>query len=275
MKSENILGIIGIVIVGVLLGYYTEVYQRNAPVPRSTAAISNGSQTASSTSFTLSPETVAKHSTAGDCWMIIENKVYNVTQYLALHPGGRSIMIPFCGADATQAFLTKAGQGTHSQNAVQQLGALLVGNLNASIITAPAVTSPLNTNSSSVQQATPPVPTVPTSVTLDAATVASHNNAQDCWLIIHGTVYAVTGYLNAHPGGRSIIIPFCGKDATRAFDTKAGAGSHSSAAVSELARLAIGAFGGTTTVQNVQRANTSAQQIPGGQGDQEEENEHE
>lgn len=105
-----------------------------------------------------------------------------------------------------------------------------------------------------------------TAVTLTAATVAQHATAQDCWLIINRTVYAVTSYLNKHPGGRSIIIPFCGQDATTAFATKAGQGSHSSTAAQELASLSIGQLNSTATVQDVQQADQRAQTLPAGRG---------
>lgn len=38
--------------------------------------------------------------------------------------------------------------------------------------------------------------------------VAKHNSAADCWIIIQGSVYSVTPYLNLHPGGSDRIIPF-------------------------------------------------------------------
>jgi cytochrome b involved in lipid metabolism len=50
--------------------------------------------------------------------------------------------------------------------------------------------------------------------------VSSHNNENDCWLVIDGQVYDVTRYIPMHPGGRDKIIAFCGKDATSAFDSK-------------------------------------------------------
>lgn len=37
-------------------------------------------------------EEVAKHDTEDDCWMIIHNKVYDVTEYVGEHPGGEVIL---------------------------------------------------------------------------------------------------------------------------------------------------------------------------------------
>lgn len=61
-----------------------------------------------------------------------------------------------------------------------------------------------------------------------AAQISSHSKRSDCWLIIDGSVYDVTDYLNQHPGGISQVTPFCGKDATEVYANKGGSGAHSS-----------------------------------------------
>lgn len=43
---------------------------------------------------------VSKHNTRDDCWIIIDDNVYNVTDYIDEHPGGDSIMNN-AGGDAT------------------------------------------------------------------------------------------------------------------------------------------------------------------------------
>merc|ERR1719228_3143921 len=68
---------------------------------------------------------VSHHCTREDGWMVIYNKVYDVTEYLdcRAHPGGEDVMIEYLGYDATMAF---RGVG-HSRKAVQSLETFCVG----------------------------------------------------------------------------------------------------------------------------------------------------
>ncbi|KAF8592453.1 hypothetical protein K439DRAFT_1400272 [Ramaria rubella] len=49
-------------------------------------------------------EQVAQHNSKESCWIIIENKVYDVTDFLPEHPGGSKIILKYGGKDATDAF---------------------------------------------------------------------------------------------------------------------------------------------------------------------------
>lgn len=49
-------------------------------------------------------EEIAKHTEQEDCWIVISNKVIDVTSFLKSHPGGRWIILEYAGKDATQAF---------------------------------------------------------------------------------------------------------------------------------------------------------------------------
>ncbi|GAV27213.1 hypothetical protein PMKS-000677 [Pichia membranifaciens] len=49
------------------------------------------------------------------------------------------------------------------------------------------------------------------------AELSLHNKPGDCWVSIHGHVYDVTEFLEAHPGGADKLLRFAGKDATRSF----------------------------------------------------------
>lgn len=53
-------------------------------------------------SFTA--EDVAKHSRADNCWIIIDGGVYDLSKFLKLHPGGRGVIMPYAGKDATEVF---------------------------------------------------------------------------------------------------------------------------------------------------------------------------
>lgn len=48
--------------------------------------------------------------------------------------------------------------------------------------------------------------------------VAKHNRADDCWVILYGNVYDVTDFVPSHPGGSKIILSLAGKDATSEYD---------------------------------------------------------
>ncbi len=74
-----------------------------------------------------------------------------------------------------------------------------------------------------------------------------HNNRQSCWLLISEKIYDVTSFLNGHPGGASTILPTCGTDATKAYASRGGTGSHSSSAYAMLADYYIGDLNQTVT----------------------------
>ncbi|KAL7739763.1 hypothetical protein ACLKA6_015003 [Drosophila palustris] len=68
-------------------------------------------------------EEVAQHDSYDDCWIVIYDRVYDVTQFLREHPGGDDIIMDHAGRDATIAF---HGTG-HSRHAVEQMNHFLIG----------------------------------------------------------------------------------------------------------------------------------------------------
>ncbi|XP_053497880.1 fatty acid desaturase 2 [Ictalurus furcatus] len=50
-------------------------------------------------------EEVQKHNRRGDQWLVIDRKVYNVTEWTKRHPGGRRVLGHYAGEDATDAFM--------------------------------------------------------------------------------------------------------------------------------------------------------------------------
>merc|ERR1712039_939114 len=61
---------------------------------------------------------VAGHNTEGDCWNIINGRVYNLTQYLSSgqHPGGKAILLEWAGKDVSEEF-----NAVHPPNALNEL----------------------------------------------------------------------------------------------------------------------------------------------------------
>lgn len=70
-------------------------------------------------------EEVSKHNTETDCWCIVHKKVYDITKYLDLHPGGLSLIFSVAGEDGTDAFEAIV----HSQRARKILSEYYIGDL--------------------------------------------------------------------------------------------------------------------------------------------------
>ncbi|XP_073284429.1 uncharacterized protein [Primulina huaijiensis] len=57
-----------------------------------------------SASKRLSYSEVSVHNNSEDCWVIINSKVYNVTNFLSEHPGGDEVLLESAGKDASNEF---------------------------------------------------------------------------------------------------------------------------------------------------------------------------
>lgn len=44
------------------------------------------------------------HNTIDDAWIIINNNVYDITEFLSVHPGGKAVLLQLAGTDATEYF---------------------------------------------------------------------------------------------------------------------------------------------------------------------------
>ncbi len=72
---------------------------------------------------------LATHNTQSDCWLLINGKVYDVTAYIPVHPGGVSQIRNNCGQESTTAFNTRGGSGSHSNNARNLLNNYYIGDI--------------------------------------------------------------------------------------------------------------------------------------------------
>jgi cytochrome b involved in lipid metabolism len=231
--------VVGVVVLSVLVGHSgAEATWANRIAATKAQELPTTSPTpGDATGAGITAAEVQKHNTAKDCWTVINKNVYDLTSYIARHPGGESVLTAICGKDGTNAF---TGQHSGEPKPKADLSSLLVG---------PLVSSSASTG------------TTPKAKTFTAAEVLKHNIGTDCWSVINGKVYDLTSYVNSHPGGANLIKAICGKDGSAAF-----AGQHGSASKPNniLAGFALGALvsGGTLP-----------ESPAGGNGEEEEEEE--
>jgi cytochrome b involved in lipid metabolism len=81
----------------------------------------------------LSPEEVARHATRTDCWIIVENNVYDITSAMKDHDRYKYKLDSWCGKEATEGWNTKDGKNKpHSRKAKTMLEGLHIGTVKRS-----------------------------------------------------------------------------------------------------------------------------------------------
>lgn len=90
-------------------------------------ATDDNATTEAATTFTL--EQVAAHASEGDCWVVIEGRVYDISDYVPKHPTPPSVLLPWCGKEATEGMRTKGYGRDHSPVAWDMLSAYRIGSL--------------------------------------------------------------------------------------------------------------------------------------------------
>ncbi|KAJ7594686.1 fumarate reductase [Mycena floridula] len=76
----------------------------SSSAPASAPAPSAPAPAAKSESKEYTAAEVAKHNKKDDCWVIVDGKVLNVTEFLPDHPGGEKAILLYAGRDATEEF---------------------------------------------------------------------------------------------------------------------------------------------------------------------------
>jgi cytochrome b involved in lipid metabolism len=141
IKKELVFGIVSIVVIAAAAVFFVfQFNQKEKQVNQVLTNIQKNNQNPNqkqnsnnNQSLTLTVEEVQKHNQPNDCWLIINDAVYDVTNYAQFHPGGDQRIYRFCGQDATNAFQTKGGRGSHSQRAIDQLKQLYLGKIGETV----------------------------------------------------------------------------------------------------------------------------------------------
>ncbi|KAM6548321.1 hypothetical protein CsatB_019997 [Cannabis sativa] len=85
----------------------------------------------------FSMEEISQHNTKDDCWVVIDDKVYDLSSYLDEHPGGDDVVLAATGKDATEDF-EDAG---HSKTAKELMQSFFIGELDTSDFPEPDIVS--------------------------------------------------------------------------------------------------------------------------------------
>jgi len=154
--------------------------------------------------FTL--DEVAKHTTKGDCWVVVSGQVLNVTNFLSQHPGGELAILTFAGKDATEEF-----NMIHPPDVIPKYAPdAIIGMLGEGGGAAE------NDDEDDDDEESEDEGGDAAGYTMDE--VAKHTTKGDCWVVVSGQVLNVTNFLSQHPGGELAILTFAGKDATEEFN---------------------------------------------------------
>jgi cytochrome b involved in lipid metabolism len=137
IKKAAIIGIM--ILVLILTGVFAAIFLKQSETPSGPATLTIDSASEQRPTYNdsqleysdraLTLEEVALHNSPQDCWVVINSSVYDVTAFALGHPGSPEAIYQFCGQDATQAFNTKGGNGTHSGLARRELSSLKIGEL--------------------------------------------------------------------------------------------------------------------------------------------------
>ncbi len=115
-----------------VIAYASKMFAPVAPTTTSVSATTSVAkapviQTTTHTSSDITRTRVAQHDTAGDCWLIVEGKVYDMTRFESVHPGGSQAIVDECGKDASAVF---ARVRAHARPGVdQELSSFYIGNV--------------------------------------------------------------------------------------------------------------------------------------------------
>ncbi|KAL7552554.1 hypothetical protein ACHAWF_015798 [Thalassiosira exigua] len=103
---------------------FGRLLEQGQAAPEAPPAKAAAPASAKAKSKLLSMAEVRKHNKEEDVWIVVNNKVYDCTEYLDLHPGGADSILINAGEDSTEDFVA-----IHSTKATKMLDKFYVGDL--------------------------------------------------------------------------------------------------------------------------------------------------
>jgi len=136
--NKILFGVIGLLLIGAFVFGGKELMHRSAADAMRNNAAASASAGASETSLPAEPSTaqgaetantpvvqaantpteasgmyttaqIKMHNSASSCWSAISGSVYDLTAWIAKHPGGERAILKLCGTDGTALFMDQHG----------------------------------------------------------------------------------------------------------------------------------------------------------------------
>ncbi len=85
--------------------YVQETQNGDGSTTVTTVNTETGTSTPGAPTYTLAQ--VATHNDATSCYSVISGKVYDLTAWINLHPGGKQAILSICGIDGTAPFMAQ------------------------------------------------------------------------------------------------------------------------------------------------------------------------
>lgn len=146
---------------------------------------------------------VAKHASSADCWMILNtSKVYNLSAYTAMHPGGQGSISNYCGKNGDPGFASVP----HHADAVAAQAPYLIGSLGTAPPPAPITV-----------KISPPSATIALHATEQFIGTVTGSNTGMTWTVAPATLGSISsnGLFTGTTAGQGTITVASQQDGTK------------------------------------------------------------
>lgn len=173
---------------------------------------------------------VQRHDQPEDCWIALNGHVYDLTEFLDRHPGGKNVIVTWAGKDASKIFneihqTAWIEQYLRPEAHVGTLGLdpdLLASDTFWHSLRLARIEEIRNELKILVGgdslSGRDPVPETSKDTGIPLSVVAQHHTAKDCWVVVNGLVYDLSDILLRHPEQIKVISAWAGRDASKMWN---------------------------------------------------------